>query len=92
MKGKTKLKAIYTLLVALVMFILCYGFLNISIVTAQTETMSVTSVEQLKTAFENGGDFVLGANLTVNGETFVVKNSKSVSLDFNGYKISATDT
>lgn len=92
MISKAKFKAIYTVLVASVMLISCFSFLNITAVTSQAKTTSVTSVEQLKTAFENGGDFVLGENLTVDGESFTVQDGKSVSLDFNGYEITATDT
>ena len=51
---------------------------------------AVTTEDALKAAFEQGGDIVLGADITV-FETLILAEGKTVVLDLNGKKLSAAD-
>ena len=51
---------------------------------------AVTTEDALKAAFEQGGDIVLGADITVS-ETLILAEGKTVVLDLNGKKLSAAD-
>ena len=78
-----------------------YGNTAVSVVAennAQTnvtnnlvEVTAISNAEGLKNAVANGGNFYLGADVTVDANTAItVPSGKNVTIDLNGNKISAT--
>jgi hypothetical protein len=57
--------------------------------TVAFASTSVSTLANLKTAFTNGGDVVLGSNITVNS-TISIPTGKTVTLDLNGKTLNET--
>ena len=73
----------------LLLLAITVGMFQISAVTAQAAT-SVTTLDDLKSAFSNGGDYQLGAHITTTGTLETGANMTAMSLDLNGYGILMT--
>ena len=55
-------------------------------VAASAEEIEINDFSDLKTAFENGGDIVLGNNVTAD-ESLTLANDKNLTIDLNGRTI-----
>lgn len=76
------MKKLLAILLSLVMVI---GLVQISVSAA---SVTVTTADELKTAFGAGGEIVLGADITMENQALVVAVGSSVELDLNGHVLS----
>ena len=63
-------------------------FANYDIVSLSQTVTAVNTVDELKTAINNGGYIVLSSNVTIS-ESLEIPTNKNISVDLNGKKISS---
>lgn len=76
--------------ILILFFTIIFISLSLFVSTAATETVyEITTEKELASFFENGGKGVLKNNIVLNDQYHIYTD---ISLDFNGYTLSADDT